>query len=220
MRKEKKNLLFSLAALVLTMLISALLMFSLIERRTDLGGYGLLGVFSIALLGHITVIAKDLFVPLFISLTVMYHPLILGFVAGVGGAIGETVTYCWGFSIRKALNRRDIDDRVSSLIRRYGFLAVFVVAASPLPDTPIILLAGSAELPLIKLLAAEILGKVLWYSAGAYLGSSIFTFMSTSLGQLASSLLIFTFSLVLCVVIYSKRLRLKAFSVLQRILNF
>jgi len=201
--------------LIATMGVSLWLMFNLVIYGGNVGSYGLIGLFAIALLGHVTVVAKDTFIPVFLSLTGFYHPALLGLSAGVGGAIGETVTYYWGLSIRETLRGgipNSKNDRVSEWIKKYGLLAVLLVAASPLPDTPIILLAGSAKLPLGKLLAIEVVGKVLWYSVGAYFGERVFAFMSASLGQITTSLLIFAFSLILCVLLYSDRLRRKVLS--------
>jgi len=214
----EKSFLISVLALALTMLLSAFLMYNLLFVGAELGGSGLLGVFLASLFSHLTVVARDLFVPVFLSLTAAYHPVALGFSAGVGGAIGETITYYWGLSIRRAVekNADQTEDRVSKWIRKYGLLATFLVAASPLPDTPIILLAGSAKFPLLRLLAVEVFGKTVWYSAGAILGGAIFTQMSMSLGALASSLLIFAASLTLCAAVYSRRIRDKIFSALQR----
>lgn len=215
----ERRLLINISALTLTMLLSALLMYNLLLGEAEVGGFGLLGVFLASLFSHLTVVARDLFVPVFLSLTGVYHPVALGFSAGVGGAVGETVTYYWGLNIRRAVWKKAADqpeDRVSRWVRRYGLLAAFLAAASPLPDTPIILLAGSAKLSFLRLLAVEVFGKTIWYSAGAFLGGAIFAQMAASLGTFVSSLLVFAASLTLCVAVYSRRVRSVVFSALQR----
>ncbi len=58
--------------------------------------YGLGGVFLVSLLSHATMVARDIFVPLFLTLSRFYNPLILGAAAGVGGALGDLVPYLLG----------------------------------------------------------------------------------------------------------------------------
>ena len=201
----------SLAAVVV---LSAFILYYILGSGVDLGEYGLIGVFSASLLSHLTIVGKDMFIPVFLPLTRVYNPLLLGFSAGLGGAIGDTAAYYWGLGIGEALrgSRRVCgddggDDLISVWIRKYGYLAVLVVAISPLPDAPIVLLAGSARFPVLKLLAIEVFGKTVWYSAGAFLGGVVFEHLTLTLGDVSSSILILVISVVLCVVASSDRVR-------------
>ncbi len=203
-----------ISALAVVAALSAFILHHILGSGVDLGEYGLIGVFSASLLSHLTIVGKDMFIPVFLTLTRVYNPLLLGFSAGLGGAIGDTAAYYWGLGIGEALKGSGRvcgddggDDLISVWIRKYGYLAVLVVAVSPLPDAPIVLLAGSARFPFLKLLAIEVFGKIVWYSAGAFLGDAAFEHLTLTLGDTSSSILILVLSVILCVVASSDRVR-------------
>ena len=201
-----RNLLINGLALAATVTISTIILY----RIVFLGGageFGLVGVFLAALFSHLTVVGRELFIPVFLPFTAIYHPILLGVLAGLGGALGETATYYLGVSISEIVEGGSRDDRISRWIDKYGLLAILIVAASPLPDTPIILLAGSARFPLLKFLLIEIFGKTVWYSVGAFFGGILFTQISNLFGYILSSLMILIVSIILCIILLSKRVR-------------
>jgi len=200
----ERRALVSVIAVILTSALSSLLFYEAAIVHSTLGELGLLGVFLSSLLSHLTVVGRDMFVPLFLPLTALYHPLLLGASAGWGGALGEVTTYYWGWGLSEAI-KEEAEDGISEWIRRYGLLAILLVAATPLPDTPLILLAGSSRLPLLKLLLVEGVGKTLWYSLGALLGGVLFKGMTNLLGGLLTSAAIVAASVIFCVLVSWKR---------------
>lgn len=187
----------SLGGVVFTALISGIVLWSLMVKGSSLGSLGLAGVFLASMLSHLTVVARDMFIPLFLPLTSVYHPSILGFSAGMGGAIGEVTTYFLGWGLTETLEERtSAEDRIAKWINRYGLWAVLLVALTPLPDTPIVILAGSRRLPFRKLLLVEILGKTALYSMGAFLGGMFFLGLKNTIGGYASSIFMVVGSVV------------------------
>ncbi|NIN51899.1 MAG: hypothetical protein GTN80_01925, partial [Nitrososphaeria archaeon] len=58
---------------------------------------GLLGVFISSLIGHFSIVVKDIiFVPLFLYMTQFQDPIPLGLAGGIGGGLGELSTYLIG----------------------------------------------------------------------------------------------------------------------------
>jgi len=212
----KKKTIINLCAAIIIAVVSASILYKNVIVGDNLGEYGLFGIFLVSMLSHLTIIGKDLFVPAFLPLTVFYHPLTLGLAAGLGGAIGETTTYYWGRGIREALKKEQEKDDLARWIDKYGLLAILLVAASPLPDAPIVLLAGSARFPIKKFLMIEGIGKTIWYSFGAVLGGFLFTQLGNFMEGLILSLVIIIISTIFCIMIYWDKARIKLFKLVKR----
>jgi len=195
----ERKALISVGIVILAASLSSLLFYEAFIVNNALGQLGLLGIFFAAFLSNLTVIGRDLFIPLFLPMTALYNPLLLGASAGWGGALGLMTTYYGGRSIAEALEGSDSENRVSRWIRRYGLLAIFVFAATPLPDTPIVLLAGSSRVSLLKLLIAEGTGKTLWYTLGALVGGTLFRGISDIVGSILTEALVVVASIVFSV---------------------
>lgn len=174
-----------------TAIISGLLLWRMLFGGEDITSLGLGGIFLASMLSHLTMVARDLFVPLFIPLTALYHPVLLGFSAGVGGAIGDVSAYALGWGVSESLEGKNkTEDLVDRWVSKYGLWAILVVAATPLPDLPIVMLAGSRRLPLKKLLVIEAAGKTALYSVGAFFGGRVFEVLIGAVGGLTASALL------------------------------
>jgi membrane protein YqaA with SNARE-associated domain len=204
----KKKALASIAGVLITALISGYFLWKWLANPESLGQWGLLGVFIASLMSHITVVARDMFIPLFLPLTAIYHPVILGTSAGVGAAIGEVTTYLLGWGVAETLEENmENDNRLSRWIKRYGLWAVLLVSITPLPDTPIVLLAGSSKLPFLKLLMVECIGKTILYSLVAVVGEVVFIGITGAVGGVTASILIVAASLAFCVLVTWRKTR-------------
>jgi len=214
----ERRALVTLSAAAAVAVLSAFILYETMFASRRLGELGLLGIFSASLLSHLTVVGRDLFVPLYLPLTTIYNPLLLGSFAGWGGAAGEVGTYLLGIGVSEAVDERSRNSPVSRWIGRYGLAAILLVAASPLPDTPVILLAGSARFPVWKLLIVEGVGKTAWYTFGALLGGFLLATVGDVLGDLLTSALVVAASLLFCVVAVYPKTRNKIFEAVRRLL--
>jgi membrane protein YqaA with SNARE-associated domain len=192
---------FSILAVLVIALLSGFILWKLIYESHSLGNLGLIGVFIASLLSHLTVVARDAFFPLFISLAKTYHPIILGAFAGIGGAIGEVTTYFLGWGVSESMDFSNTEDRIARWISKYGLWAVLLVAMTPLPDTPVVLLAGTRKLPFKRLLFVEILGKTTLYSFGAIIGGFVYIGLEDLMGHVLASLLVVFGSLVFSIIV-------------------
>ncbi|UCD45379.1 MAG: VTT domain-containing protein [Candidatus Bathyarchaeota archaeon] len=184
-----------------------------------MGRYGLIGVLVVSMVSHLTVVARDMFIPMYLPLATIYHPLVLGASAGLGAAIGEVTTYVLGWGVAESIEENQGEDnRLSRWIRQYGLWAILLVAVTPLPDTPIVLLAGSNKLPFGKLFLVECVGKTALYSIGALVGGFVFTGLTGALGGLTASFLMVLGSLLFCVLVTWKKSRDLIFGWFERLL--
>jgi len=213
----KRKDLLSIIALFATAVLSAIIIYQTLFVSNIVEEAGLIGIFLSSLFGHLSVIGRNLFVPAFINLTKHYQPFILGFSAGIGAAIGEVTTYYWGLGISKVFQKDRQNNPLSQWMNKYGILALLIVASSPLPDTPIALLAGSSRLSMKKFLIIQIAGKVLYYSLAAALGGIIYAELSNLMGELVFSALIVVASIALCVVTSWSKGREKILQILRKI---
>ena len=178
---------------------------------------GLLGIFLVSLFSHLTVVGRDLFTPAFVALIDRYHPALLGFSAGLGGAIGEVTAYYWGLGIREAFRDSSEKSTMYKWVEKYGLLMILVVAASPLPDVPIALLAGSARFSLKKFLLVEAVGKSAYYSVGASVGGYIFQLLIGTVDRWMLSLIVVLASILLCVTISWSKSREKIIQIFRKL---
>jgi membrane protein YqaA with SNARE-associated domain len=210
----------SIIGVVAVALISGGLLWRLMAQGETLGRLGLAGVFVAAMLSHLTVVARDMFVPLFLPLASVYHPIVLGSAAGAGAAIGEVTTYFLGWGVAESMEAMTgAEDKIAKWIKRYGLWAVLLVALTPLPDTPIVILAGSRKLPFRRLLAIEVLGKSALYSVGAVVGGLVYGSLESSLGTFVASGLMVVGSLVFCVAVTWRPSRDWIFGWMEKIIS-
>lgn len=192
----------SIIGVFVVALLSGALLWRLMVQGEALGRLGLIGVFVASMLSHLTVVARDMFIPLFLPLASVYHPVVLGSVAGTGAAIGEVTTYLLGWGVAESMETMsDTEDKIAKWIKKYGLWAVLLVALTPLPDTPIVILAGSRKLPFRRLLAIEVAGKSALYSVGAVVGGTVYGSLESTFGTVVASGLMVVGSLVFCVAV-------------------
>lgn len=205
-------------AALFTVIISGIILYETMVENNILGEIGLFGIFLSSLFSHLTVIGRGIFGPTFLILAQVYNPLVIGFFAGWGGAIGEVTTYYIGLTIREAVNEGK-ENSFREWIDKYGLILILLLAATPLPDTPIILLAGSSRFPVIKILIIEGFGKSLFYSFGAFFGVFIFVSLSDIVGSLITSTVIVGASIALCVLLTWEKSRKKIFKIGKKALR-
>lgn len=189
-------------------------------KGDDLGQLGIIGVLIAALLSHLTVVARDMFIPLLLPLASVYHPILLGVAAGTGAAIGEVTTYFLGWGVAESVTSfSESEDKIAVWINKYGLWAVLLVALTPLPDTPIVILAGSRKLPFIRLTIVEILGKSTLYSVGAFMGGLVYGGLENTIGTILASTIMVIGSLILSIAVTWKPTRDLLFGWAERLIH-
>ncbi|TEU09620.1 hypothetical protein E3J20_05965, partial [Candidatus Bathyarchaeota archaeon] len=111
----------SIVAVAVVAVLSGVVLWRWTIDPETLGQFGLGGIFLASMLSHLTVVARDMFIPMFLPLASVYNPLVLGASAGVGAAIGEITTYFLGWGVAETIQENQgEEDRLTRWIRRYG----------------------------------------------------------------------------------------------------
>jgi len=99
-------------------------------------------------------------------------PTSIGFLVAIGAATAKFIHYIVTFFISGHIGeqRRKRLDAVAPRLRRWGFLALFIVAATPIPDEPVVIPLGLLKYNPAKFFLAYFAGKLLITVAGAYIG--------------------------------------------------
>ena len=130
--------------------------------------YGYLGIFLISLLG-----ATSIFVPIPYTVVIfilgglqsggnwIFDPLWIAVAAGAGAAIGEFSGYLLGVGGSKVISGRYKKriDFLTKLFKKYGPIAIFVFALTPLPDDLLFIPLGIMRYSLLRAFVPALLGK-------------------------------------------------------------
>jgi membrane protein YqaA with SNARE-associated domain len=104
------------------------------------------------------------------ALLIDSDPFTIGFLVALGSAAAKFIHYVVTFFISGHIGkeRRERLDAVGSKYGRWASLALFVVAATPLPDEPVVIPLGLLKYNPIKFFLAFFAGKLSITVAGAY----------------------------------------------------
>lgn len=130
---------------------------------TLLMSYGYVGAFVISFLGNLLIFVPIPYLLLIFGMGSFLDPLLLGVVGGFGATIAKTVIYMIGAAGRRFLSseRRNKLEYAQPLLGKYGSLAVFFFALSPLPDDVLYVPMGMMRYNLISFFISCLLGKII-----------------------------------------------------------
>jgi len=119
------------------------------------------------------------------ALLVKADPLVIGFLVAFGSASAKLIHYLVSFFIGGHLGeeRRRRLDATASKVRRWAFLALFVAAATPIPDEPVIMPLGLLKYNPLKFYVAFFTGKLTITIIGAYLGRASHQFLAPMISE-------------------------------------
>ena len=146
--------------------------------------YGYLGVFTISVLGSAIPFVPLPYLAIVVLLSNNNDPLLLGLVAGAGGALGKVTSYVLGrigYLTAGEKNKKNLN-AIHGLMAKYGMLGVFIFAVTPLPDDVYVIPMGIVRLPFWRFFGANLAGKVLLSVTVAYLGRAYFSTLSLLFG--------------------------------------
>lgn len=141
--------------------------------------YGYFGIFVISLAGALSIIVPvpdTLMVFTVAGLKIgdgwVFEPVLIALAAAIGGAFGEFSGYLLGFGGRNAITgryKKNVDFLVK-VFNRFGAVAIFVFALTPLPDDLIFIPLGVIHYNPIKAFPPALIGKFLMSLIVAYGG--------------------------------------------------
>jgi membrane protein DedA with SNARE-associated domain len=138
----------------------------------ELEGYGYTGVFVISVVLNATIILPVSNMTIIMAMgATLPLPIIVGVVGGIGAGIGEMTGYLAGRSGRGLLSKSNMYTRVEKWVKRWGWIAIFVLSIVPFFFDIAGIIAGAMRMPVWKYFLATWLGRTVIYVTVAYLAS-------------------------------------------------
>ena len=162
---------FQISALLFTIAISVVTFING-GRVSELAPYGYIGVFLISVVSCSSIVLP---VPGLIAVTAMgavLNPILVGFVSGIGGTIGETTGYLLGYGGRIVTEDSEIYTRIVGWMKKWGDITIFLLALTP---NPLFDVAGAAagvlRFPFWRFLLVGAAGRILKNILFAHFGA-------------------------------------------------
>jgi membrane protein YqaA with SNARE-associated domain len=161
-------MLLPLGTVLMTLALIALVPVDMIDR---LGSYGYLGVFVLTLLASASILIPSPALAAALLAGSTLNPWLVGLLSGVAAGVGESTGYLAGYGGSSLAVNSRFYPRIEGWVRKWGALTIFCLAALPSPLIDLAgIAAGTLRLPFRVYLVACVLGKVLRFTAVAWLG--------------------------------------------------
>jgi len=141
--------------------------------------YGYFGIFLMSLIGALSIIFPLPYTVIIFTLgglktgeAWVFEPVWMAVAAGIGSAIGEFSGYLLGFGGRRFIGEKYKKkmDFLMKVFDRFGPIAIFVFALTPLPDDLLFIPLGVMRYSLVKAFVSALAGKFLMNLIVAYSG--------------------------------------------------
>jgi uncharacterized membrane protein YdjX (TVP38/TMEM64 family) len=145
-------------------------------------------------------------------------PFTLGFLVAAGATLAKSVHYIVTFFVGKHLGekRRKRIDAEAVKVKRWAFLLLYIAAATPIPDEPVIIPLGLMKYSPAKFFTAYFLGKISITIVGAYLGTVAGSYFSSWLSPEAMIVVSVTLTIIVTVILLKVDLGKLAGRILRR----
>lgn len=130
-------------------------------------------------------------------------PFIIGVLVAIGSTLAKTIHYFISLYGSKVLND-DIKKRLENYglkLGGMGAVVLFLTAASPIPDDPIIVALGVVKYNPVKFLIIFFSGKILITTAGALMGNALDPILTGIFGDIGTAIFSFVLTVLLTVVL-------------------
>jgi membrane protein YqaA with SNARE-associated domain len=180
----------------------------LLEWMTQFAqNFGYLGVFFVSFIGSISIIFPVPYTIVIYLLGAVLDPFFVAISGGLGAAIGEFSGYALGYYGRTVVSekRRRKMDYMMKVFDRFGSVAIFLFALTPLPDDLLFIPLGVMRYPFLNAFLPALFGKMLMTFILAYSGQqSIFIIKEIFTGSGLLGLVITSALLVIIIVAMMK----------------
>ena len=141
--------------------------------------------------------------------------VVIGFLVAIGAALAKSIHYLVTFFIGKHLsqNRRQRLDADAVKVKRWAFWLLYIAAATPIPDEPIVVPLGLMKYSISKFFTAFFLGKLSITIIGAFLGA----WTKSAFSEWFSPELTIALSVVLTIVVTVILLKVDVGKLIERI---
>lgn len=129
--------------------------------------YGYVGIFFICLISAASILfpIPDTAVVFVLGGSLLFEPVWVAVAAASGAAVGEFTGYLLGLGGRKAMTARfgKRIDFLERIVKKYGAFAIFLFAATPLPDDLLFIPLGIMRYSVTKTFIPAFVGKLSLY---------------------------------------------------------
>ncbi len=143
--------------------------------------FGYLGVFIISFIGSVSVIFPMPYTIVIYLMGAVLDPFLAAVSGGLGSAFGEFSGYALGYYGRTVISaeRRRKMNYMVKVFDRYGSVAIFLFALTPLPDDLLFIPLGVMRYAVWKAFIPALFGKMLMTFILAYSGQKSITLIKT-----------------------------------------
>jgi len=143
--------------------------------------FGYLGVFIISFIGSVSVVFPIPYTIVIYLLGAVLDPFFVAVSGGLGSALGEFSGYALGYYGRTVVSkeRRRKMDYMVKVFDRYGPVAIFLFALTPLPDDLLFIPLGVMRYAFWKAFIPALFGKMLMTFILAYSGQQSIELIKT-----------------------------------------
>jgi membrane protein YqaA with SNARE-associated domain len=143
--------------------------------------YSYLGVFIISFVGSVSVVFPVPYTIVIYLLGAVLDPFFVAISGGLGSALGEFSGYLLGYYGRTVVSeeRQKKMDYMVKVFDRYGPVAIFLFALTPLPDDLLFIPLGVMRYAFLKAFIPALLGKTLMTFILAYSGQQSIAIIET-----------------------------------------
>jgi len=144
---------------------------------------GYLGVFVIAFLLNLapfTNPTNPLLVLLIIQVTPALNPIVVGILVALGATASKILHYVVAYYTARKVKVRVFENSI--LLNRFGFLAAFIAAVTPLPDDWAAIPLAIVGFNIVKFTLGFLIGKLTTCITAGILGERILWLLEESMG--------------------------------------
>ena len=147
--------------------------------------FGYLGIFIISFIGSVSVIFPIPYTLVIFGLGSVLDPVFVAISGGIGAALGEFAGYALGYygTSRISEERRRKMNFMVKVFDKYGPVAIFIFALTPLPDDLLFIPLGIMRYFFVKAFIPAIIGKTLMTFIVAYSGQQSMEFITVIFGE-------------------------------------
>jgi membrane protein DedA with SNARE-associated domain len=130
--------------------------------------------------------------------------ILLAFLVAFAAALAKGIHYMLTFFVSGHLsekNRKKLDTKASK-VKRWAFLLLYVAAATPIPDEPIVIPLGLLKYSPTKFFTSYFLGKITITVAGVFLGSWVEANFSGLLNPLEMVAISIALTIIITVIMF------------------
>jgi membrane protein YqaA with SNARE-associated domain len=141
----------------------------------------------------------------------------IGFIVAISATLAKFIHYAVvrGSRVILSEDRLDMMENEKKRVEKWGALALFIAAASPVPDDPLIVYVGLTKYNAITFTITYFIGKVIVTLAGAFLGFETANYFESTPIVLASIAL----TAIITGILFKRRTEGKESDMLQDILE-